>query len=103
MRWPFRSNRKLADKGGKVTPHPEQDMSIDVGPRLLDYVFAQMQIDAPWSLRDARAFTWWGHRLAQRVWVDQPRESRGVNVVRAVAETELLNDVPRDQKVLDLL
>jgi hypothetical protein len=82
---------------------PEQDISTDVGPLLLNHVFAQMQIDAPWSVREPRAFTWWGHRLAQRVWVDQPRPSRGVSVVRAYAETDVLRVVPKGQKVLDLL
>ena len=60
-----------------------------------------MQIDTAWSVREPRAFTWWGHRLAQRVWVDEPRHSRGVDVVHAFAETDLLDGVPADPDVLE--
>src|SRR5438034_671528 len=39
----------------------------DLGLEVLDFVSMSMQIDDSWSVRTARGFTWWGHRLAQRV------------------------------------
>jgi hypothetical protein len=66
----------------------------DVGPDLLDFVFQSMRIDEAWSVREPRAFTWWGHRLAQRVRAEPARKSEGFAVVRLGAETDLLRDVP---------
>lgn len=54
-----------------------------------------MAIDERWSVREARGFTWWGHRLAQRVWAEPARESHGASVVRIHAETAVLRKVLR--------
>ena len=49
------------------------DNPEDVGPQVIDYLFRSLQIDPKWSIRESRKFTWWGHRLAQKVWADPVR------------------------------
>src|SRR5206468_2986123 len=48
--------QRLQTVGGKPV--------VDVGPEVLDFVFAAMKVDDDWSVRESRSFTWWGHRLA---------------------------------------
>jgi len=106
MRWPFRAKRDIGtrSKQDSAAPgDPDVGSHFDAGPPLLEHVFTQMQIDAQWSVREPRAFTWWGHKLAQRVRVEAPRQSRGVDVVHACVETDLLNDVPSDPNVIEKL
>jgi hypothetical protein len=67
--------------------------SRDIGEEALDAVYDALQVDPEWGVREDRAFSWWGHRLRQRVWVDPPRESRGEVVVHLHAETDLLEGV----------
>jgi hypothetical protein len=69
------------------------DTNADVGPEVLDFLFDAMKIDRPWSVREPRAFAWWGHRLAQRVWAEPARSSHDHQVVRIHATTALLRDV----------
>jgi hypothetical protein len=69
----------------------------------LDFIFEQMRIDPEWSVRDDRSFTWWGHRLPQKVWADPVRMEEGDAVVRVHAEARLLKDVPRIQRTFERL
>jgi hypothetical protein len=69
-------------------------MGDDVGPEIVDFLYRSMAIDERWSIREPRGFAWWGHKLAQRVWAEPARESRGVSIVRVHAETALLREVP---------
>src|SRR6266849_192502 len=65
-----------------------------------------MAIDARWSVRDSRSFTWWGHTLAQRVWAEKPVQSDGCTLVRVHAETNLrrsLQPGPPFWTALDIL
>lgn len=66
----------------------------DVGPEVVDFVFSSMRIDGRWSIREPRGFTWWGHRLAQRIWADTSRSSLGDEIVQVHAATSLLKGVP---------
>jgi prepilin signal peptidase PulO-like enzyme (type II secretory pathway) len=66
----------------------------DVGPEVLDFLFDAMRIDAQWSVREPRTFSWWGHRLVQRVWAEPARLSHDHNIVRIHATTALLRNVP---------
>jgi hypothetical protein len=75
----------------------------DLGGSVVDHVFETMQIDDEWSIREAAGFTWWGHRLAQRVWADPPRKSFGENVVCLHAEMDLLQGVPNTPETLGLI
>lgn len=66
---------------------------MELGLQLVDGIYRDMMIDSEWSIREARGFTWWGHRFAQRVTVDLPRLDNGFNVFRIRAETEMLKDI----------
>jgi hypothetical protein len=77
--------------------------SGDPGLEVLQFVYTSMQIDEAWSVREPRRFTWWGHRLAQRVWAEPPRASEGFEVSRVHAETDLLQRVSAQPDLLDRL
>lgn len=65
-----------------------------LGQDILESLFKALMIEDEWSLREPRGFTWWGHRLAQRVWMEPLAEYRDPPVVRVQAETALLHRVP---------
>lgn len=44
----------------------------DAASSALAHVRKGLSLDREWSLDEARGFTWWGHRLAQRVWIGPP-------------------------------
>jgi hypothetical protein len=71
-------------------------MNQDPGVRVLHEVFEALQIDDDWSEWTERGFTWWAHRLAQRVWATDPVEQDGLPLVRVNAETDLLHATPVD-------
>jgi hypothetical protein len=78
---------------------PETETAVtragfDIGPDVLDFLFAAMKIDGAWSVREPRSFTWWGHRLAQRIWAEPVRTSHDHHIVRIHAETAVIRDVP---------
>jgi len=52
----------------------------DPGLAVVEHLYKQMQIDAQWSVRQERGFTWWGDRLAQRVWASSGEERVGDSV-----------------------
>lgn len=80
-------------RGTESRPFWATETKNDLGPDILRFVYESMMVDEEWSVREPRGFTWWGHRLRQRVWADPPEESRGFIVVRLHAETDLLRDV----------
>ncbi len=73
--------------------------TADVGPEVLDFLFETLQIDESWSVREPREFTWWAHRLAQRIWAEPVRRSEGDDVVRVHAATAFVRDLPSDTPV----
>lgn len=66
----------------------------DPAARVIAYLFDRMQIDEVWACRADRGFTWWGHRLAQRVYAGPPREVNGIGTRALHIETDLLRCVP---------
>lgn len=66
----------------------------DVGPQVLKFPFDALKIDDAWALWEPRSFTWWAHRLEQRVWAEPARSSYDHDVVRVHAATALLRGVP---------
>ncbi len=64
------------------------DIREDVGPQVLDYLFTNLRIDPEWCVRESRKLTWWGHRLAQKVWAEPVRMDEGYAVVRVHAEID---------------
>lgn len=62
----------------------------DVGTRLVDDLYAQLDLDDTWALRRDRGFTWWGYWLAQHV-VAGPPAANGACAIRIW--TDLVRDV----------
>jgi len=90
-------------KRNEVLENEKRRIEGDVGPKVVDFVFREMQVDAEWSTRDERGFTWWGHHLAQRVWADPVFVEDGEEIVRAHAEADVLRNVPDDPKTTQAL
>ena len=68
----------------------------DPGLAVVEHLYEQMQIDAEWSARQERGFTWWGDQLAQRVWASPSEQRVGAPVWRVHIETDLVRDVQAD-------
>ena len=71
----------------------EERIRGDVGPQLLTFIYEEMKIDREWSVRQERNLTWWGHRLAQRIWAETVMIEDGDEIVRVHAETDVLRNV----------
>lgn len=67
---------------------------MDYVEEVLRFLTARMQIEAEWAVQERTSFTWWAHRLAQRVWVSEPRDWQGIELRTLHVETNLLADVP---------
>jgi hypothetical protein len=78
-------------------------MPDDLGQHVVDHVFERMKIEEKWAVREERGFTWWGGRLAQRIWTEEPVEDDGVALWRAHAQTDLLRGWSRVEKGADKL
>jgi hypothetical protein len=65
----------------------------DPGLAVVEHLYQQMQIDATWSVRQERGFTWWGDHLAQRVWASSSEERVGDSVWQVHIETDLVREV----------
>jgi hypothetical protein len=79
------------------------DRHADVASYVLDFVFKLMMIDNLWSIREPRAFTWWPHKLAQRVWAEPVRMDEGIALCKIQAETAVLKKVPPTKRTYGLL
>lgn len=79
-------------KDGPPRSEPSETIS-DLGPKVVAYVYKTLQVDERWSVREPRGFTWWGYRLAQRVWAEPARDISGDLTVCLHAETDLLRNV----------
>jgi hypothetical protein len=74
------------------------DVHSDVASTVLDSVFKAMMIDAQWSVRESRAFAWWPYRVSQRLWAEPVRSDEGFTICKIHAETDVLKEVPPNQK-----
>ncbi len=52
--------------------------ATDPGLELLAHLYETLQPGPEWCVTQPRGFTWWGHRLAQRVWAEPPRREGGL-------------------------
>ena len=66
-------------------------MTDDVGLRLVDSLYKQLQIDDEWAVRRERGFTWWSYRLAQHVEVSAPVWSGDRHVCAVRIWTEIVS------------
>lgn len=107
----------IAPWAGGPVPEPEGPMPWeslrqdpgrpldDVGPAVLDRLFADFQIeDDEWAVREGRSFTWWPWAMAVRVEASAPRLGFGEAVVRVRAVADVLRGVTApDEFVLGVL
>ena len=75
----------------------------DLGLHAVERAFEAMQIDAEWSVREARGFTWWGAWVRERIWADKAVRSRGETLWHVRARTPALRDVPDEPATYDLV
>jgi len=66
----------------------------DLGRAAVERAYREMQIDAQWSVREPRGFTWWGSWVRQRVWAGEAVRSRGETVWHVRARTPAYRDQP---------
>jgi hypothetical protein len=103
VKWSLSSGSKLSSSSG-VTKESrgsqklaltsqEERITGDVGPEFLAFIYEQMKIDPEWSVRGERNLTWWGHRLAQRIWAETVIMEDGDEIARVHAETDVLRNV----------
>jgi hypothetical protein len=71
----------------------------DPGVDEIHDLFEALQIDEQWCVREPRGFTWWAHRLAQRIWADEAADDDGYPVWIVRAQTDLLSDVTDDGSI----
>ncbi len=65
-------------------------MNPDPGPRFVDDLFARLLIDDAWALRDERSFSWWPHRVVQRVRAEEAVGEGDAAASRVHVETDVL-------------
>ena len=53
----------------------------DLGNQIVENIYHDLQIDPKWSVKGERGFTWWGHRLAQKIWADPPLKDPSLGIV----------------------
>jgi hypothetical protein len=103
-KWLIETGRLPADCDDLMEPLIERQETLgrkentgritgDVGPQLLTFIYEEMKIDREWSIREERNLTWWGHRLAQRIWAETVIIEDGDEIVRVHAETDVLRNV----------
>jgi hypothetical protein len=97
-----RLKRERRESGSEDKAAPTKP-GRDPGARVVDDLFARLYVDEQWSVREDRGFTWWAHRLAQRVWAEPASEDRGETVSRVFIETDLAEGAPDDPKVEQLV
>ena len=73
----------------------------DVGLEAIEFLYALLQIDDEWSVREERGFTWWAGDFAQRVWAEPCVVDHGIVVSRVAAETRLVTNARNDAGLKD--
>ena len=64
--------------------------AADPGPGFVDDLFARLLIDDAWALRDERSFSWWPHRVVQRVRAEEAVGEGDRAASRVHVETDVL-------------
>jgi hypothetical protein len=66
----------------------------DLGLQAVERIYREMQVDERWSVREARAFTWWGSWIRQRVWAGDAVQAGSTTLWHVRARTPALRDQP---------
>lgn len=67
--------------------------NADVGLQAVNAIFDMLQVDAEWSIRRPRGFTWWSYRLAQHIDATEPWQDDEYQLSRIRIRTEVVNAV----------
>ena len=90
-RWDHRGRGRLAKMGSeRMGKEAKLHGALGPGRAVVRFLYDSMYVDDEWSTRDEAGFTWWGHRLAQRIAVEPGMEHRGWTVERVTVETDLV-------------
>ena len=73
----------------------------DIGPDLLEKVHKTLYVDEQWTIREARAFTWLGHRLFQTIRASEPFQSHEMEVCQLAASTTVVEDVSAPDEAVE--
>jgi len=65
----------------------------DAGPRALAQVHQRLLIDEEWTDRRDRGFTWWAHRLEQRIDAGLPIDDDGIVITRLTSRIPVVTNV----------
>jgi len=76
-------------------------MSLDLGQRTLSTIFDQLKIDAEWSIRRDRDFSWIASRLEQTVTASKPVNDDGFLLYKISARTVVVEDVKAAESQID--
>jgi hypothetical protein len=78
-----------------------EDQATDFAGGVMARLQEALQLEDEWTLRTPRSLTWWGHRLAQQVWIDAT--PAGGEACRVHVATDLLAGVPASGPVSERL
>ncbi len=66
---------------------------LDPGLAAVRYLYDNSRVDAQWSVRHDRGYTWWADELEQRVWAEAGLDDDGIEIFRVSARTDLVRGV----------
>src|SRR5262245_40084631 len=66
---------------------------MDVGLQAIEKIYQTLQVDAEWSDRRPRGFTWWSYRLAQHIDASEPWHDDEYQLSRIRIVIEVVNSV----------
>ena len=71
------------------------------GERVIEWLYSdQLNVDAEWSVRTDRGFTWWSHEQAQTIWIAGEETGPDGEIGYLIAvRTEVLRGIPPSTKV----
>jgi hypothetical protein len=76
---------------------------IDCGMEVVQHLFSVLPMEEDWCTREERGFTWWGERLAQRIWAGPAEQVDGATVWKVHAQTDFLRNFVDTDEDLGLL
>ena len=75
----------------------------DPGRTVVDNIYSTLRIDAQWSVREERGFTWWAKDFAQRVWAEPPFVEEGLAVSRLHARADVVRGFSASRETVTML
>lgn len=78
-------------------------MTQDLGLIMIDRLYERLMVDAEWSLRGPRGFTWWSFRLAQHIEASVPVRIGDRDVCEVRIWTEVVNGVDPECPAADII